>query len=155
MKAELNLLVAWLWILLGFISGLVLGLFFQRESWLGGYASFKRRMYRLAHISFFGLGFVNFLFALTPKNIPATGPLVEIASWTFVLGALTMPLCCVVMAHYPKAQMIFAVPVVCLIFGGGLTLTLLVHKVEIAGTANTTAIASFTVQPSITTNSLP
>jgi len=51
-----NLIAAWLGIPLGFGSGLVLGLFFQRENWLGGYSSPKRRLYRLAHISFFGLG---------------------------------------------------------------------------------------------------
>src|SRR3974390_968490 len=111
MKTNFNLLVAWLWILLGFVSGMLLGLFFHRENWLGGYASFKRRMYRLGHISFFGLGVVNFIFALTLKIFPANGPLMDAASWLFILGALTMPLCCVVMAHFPKAHLIFAVPV--------------------------------------------
>jgi hypothetical protein len=65
MKTNLNLLVAWLWILLGFVSGMLLGLFFHHEKWLGGYASFKRRLYRFAHISFFGLGAVNLLLCLT------------------------------------------------------------------------------------------
>ena len=68
MKANLNLLIAWLWILLGFGSGMIQGLFFHDEHWLGGYASFRRRMYRLAHISFFGLGAVNLLFCLTVQN---------------------------------------------------------------------------------------
>ena len=146
MKTNLNLLIAWLWILLGFVSGMVLGLFFHRQDWLGGYAGFKRRMYRLAHISFFGLGFVNFIFALTLKNFPAAGPLVEVAAWLFILGALTMPLCCVVMAHFPKAHLIFAVPVVSLILGGALTLTSLIHENKSAGTANTTVTS---IQPSI------
>jgi hypothetical protein len=145
MNTNLNLLIAWLWIVLGFLSGMVLGLFFHHEKWLGGYASFKRRMYRLAHISFFGLGFVNFIFALTLKNISLAGPLLEAASWLFILGALTMPLCCVVMAHAPKAHLIFAVPVVSLMLGGVLTLTLLVHETKTTGTANTIASNS---QPS-------
>ncbi|MBI2946247.1 MAG: hypothetical protein HYY23_01270 [Verrucomicrobia bacterium] len=41
---QLNLVVAWSWILIGFISGMVLRLNFPREDWLGGYASFKRRL---------------------------------------------------------------------------------------------------------------
>ena len=53
---------------------MVLGLFFHRENWLGGYASLKRRMYRLGHISFFGLGAVNLLFWLTVKSLPALSP---------------------------------------------------------------------------------
>jgi len=122
MKFHLNLVIAWLWILLGFVSGMVLGLFFHRENWLGGYASFKRRLYRLAHISFFGLGAVNLLFCLTVQNFSLAGPLVHFASLAFITGAIAMPVCCVVMAHFPKAHMIFAVPVVSLIAGGILTL---------------------------------
>jgi hypothetical protein len=120
MKSNPNLILAWLWILLGFVSGMVLGMFFHGENWLGGYGSFKRRMYRLGHISFFGLGAVNLLFCLTVQNFVLAGPLVHFASLAFIVGAIAMPLCCVVMAHFPKAHMIFAVPVVSLITGGTL-----------------------------------
>ena len=77
MKSNPNLFLAWLWILLGFVSGMVLGMFFHGENWLGGYGSFKRRMYRLGHISFFGLGAVNLLFWLTVQNISLAGPLAQ------------------------------------------------------------------------------
>ncbi len=125
MKSNLNLILAWLWILLGFTSGMVLGMFFHGERWLGGYGSFQRRMYRLGHISCFGLGAVNLLFWLTLQSMsPPAGPLAGAASWAFIVGAVTMPVCCVVMAHFPKAHLIFAVPVVSLIWGGVLTLIL-------------------------------
>lgn len=78
-------------------------------------------MYRLSHISCFGLGAVNLLFCLTVQNFLLTGQLTGVASWSFIIGALTMPLCCVVMAHFPKAHLIFAVPVVSLIAGAALT----------------------------------
>ncbi len=122
MKSNPNLILAWLWILLGFTSGMVLGMFFHGENWLGGYASFKRRMYRLGHISFFGLGAVNLLFCLTVQNFSLAGPLIHFASLAFIIGAIAMPVCCVVMAHFPKAHLIFAVPVVSLITGAVLTL---------------------------------
>ena len=122
MKSNPNLFLAWLWILLGFGSGLVLGLFFHRENWLGGYGSLKRRMYRLGHISFFGLATVNLLFWLTLQQIPQPGPLAGMASWAFMVGAITMPVACVVMAHFPRTHLIFAVPVISLIAGGTLTL---------------------------------
>ena len=121
---QLNLLFAWLWILLGFGSGLILGLFFHGENWLGGYGGWKRRLYRLAHISFFGLGAVNLLFWLTCQRLPPPALPGVAASWTFLLGGVTMPVCCVVMAHYPKARLVFAVPVLCLLAGGALTLAL-------------------------------
>src|SRR5258708_29601808 len=105
--ANLNLAMAWLWIVLGFASGFVLGCFFHRENWLGGYASHKRRLYRLAHISFFGLGLVNLCFYLTAKGWADQGGQVEVASWALVVGALTMPVCCVAMAHQPRMQVLF------------------------------------------------
>jgi len=122
MKSNANLFLAWLWILLGFVSGMWLGLFFHDENWLGGYGSFKRRMYRLGHISFFGLGAVNLLFCLTAQNFSLEGALLHFASLAFIAGAIAMPLCCLVMAHFPKARMLFAVPVISLITGGLLTL---------------------------------
>lgn len=118
--AQLNLLFAWLGILLGFVSGMFLGFFFQREDWLGGYGSFPRRLYRLGHISFFGLGVVNLMFHFTVQTF-ARDALITAAGWFFILGAMTMPVCCVVMAHVPRAKMLFAVPVLNLITGGTLT----------------------------------
>lgn len=112
---------------MGFASGMVLGLFFHRENWLGGYASLKRRMYRLGHISFFGLGAVNLLFWLTVKNLSDPGPHVFIASWAFIIGAITMPLCCAIMAHFPKLHLVFAVPVVSLLVAGALTITAIIR----------------------------
>jgi hypothetical protein len=121
-SCSINLMAAWAGILLGFLSGMLLGMFFHREAWLGGYGSFRRRMYRLGHISFFGLGAVNLFFWLTVKLSPLAGAPVNVASGAFILGAITMPLCCVVMAHFPKLHLSFAVPVVSLITGGLLTL---------------------------------
>jgi len=119
---QLNLLLAWLWLLLGFLTGMVLGMFFHDEKWLGGYASHKRRMYRLGHISFFGLGTVNLMFHFTAQLFGASNSILALASWALVVGAITMPLCCAVMAHLPKAYLVFTVPVLSLIVGGTLTL---------------------------------
>jgi hypothetical protein len=118
---ELNLLAAWIGILMGFLSGAALGLFFHRDHWLGGYGSFKRRLYRLGHISFFGLGVVNLLFYFTVRSF-AVNSLIMMAGWTFMVGAISMPLCCVIMAHFPRARMLFSLPVVSLIAGGVLTI---------------------------------
>ena len=122
MDVKLNLIIAWTWILLGFAGGTVLGLFFHQETWLGGYTTFKRRLYRLAHISCFGLGTANLLFAVTTRNWLGHSCLTGFASCAFVLGAVTMPLCCVTTAHFPKARALFAVPVVNLLAGGVLVL---------------------------------
>src|SRR5437879_6465944 len=87
--AHLNLILAWLWIVLGFAVGFFLGLNFHKERWLGAYAGFRRRLYRLAHISFFGLAWVNFLFYLTARSFTHASIPVTVASWGFVLGVVT------------------------------------------------------------------
>lgn len=120
--AQLNLLLGWLGIVLGFASGFLLGLFFHREDWLGGYTSFKRRLYRLAHISFFGLAITNFLFYFTAREFNHPSPAVTIASWGFVAGAVSMPICCLIMAHCPRLRALFLIPVASLITAGTLTL---------------------------------
>jgi len=153
MKSELtqiNLALAWLWILMGFVSGMVLGMFFRGENWLGGYASFKRRMYRLGHISFFGLGAVNLLFCFTVQNFALSGELVHFASLAFVTGSIAMPLCCLVMAHFPQAHLIFAVPVISLIAGGLMMLALVAHDSKAIGAANTASNPAD--HPSLTIN---
>jgi hypothetical protein len=119
---HLNLVLAWSWILLGFLSGMVLGLNFHREDWLGGYGSFARRLCRLGHISFFGLGTINLFFYLTVRTLPAIGAPGLTASWAFILGAVAMPICCFVTAFKPELRSLFAIPVVSLISGGSLFL---------------------------------
>lgn len=118
---QINLLAAWVGILLGFLSGFALGLGFHRENWLGGYGSFTRRLYRLAHISLFGLGAVNLFFYFTARVLPAS-TMLSLSSSAFITGAITMPICCLIMAHFPNTRMLFALPVVSLVSGGILTL---------------------------------
>lgn len=119
---QLNLTLAWLWVFLGFASGFYLGLHFHKEDWLGGYGSRKRRLYRLGHISFFGLAIINLMFYFTARSLATTGLPVAVASWSFIVGAVTMPVCCLIMAHRPKLRLLFAIPVSSLILAGALTL---------------------------------
>jgi hypothetical protein len=118
----INLAMAWLWMLAGFLSGMLLGLGFHDEKWLGGYASHRRRLYRLGHISFFGLGIVNLAFYVTVRLAGIAGARVDGAAAAFVIGAMLMPACCVLMAHFPKTRMLFAAPVISLMSGAVLVL---------------------------------
>lgn len=103
-----------------------MGLFFHRENWLGGYASHKRRLYRLAHVSFFGLGATNLLFGLTAMAIGANGSDLHIASALLVLGGITMPAVCCLFAHHRKLHVLFGVPVVSLLAAATMTLLALI-----------------------------
>ena len=129
---QFNLLVAWIWILLGFLSGAVLGTRFHHEDWLGGYGSLKRRLYRLGHISFFGLAAMNLLFYFTALSAPLELATASWASRGFLLGAFTMPLCCAVMANFPKSHYLFAVPVISLLTASTLTIRGIIQTLKVA-----------------------
>ncbi|MFC1661745.1 hypothetical protein ACFL3S_09890 [Gemmatimonadota bacterium] len=119
---QLNLTLAWIWIVLGTILGLILGSFFHREDFLDGYGSFKRRLYRLAHVAFFGLAILNILFFFTFRILPTPSAWLAVASWSFVVGALSMPTCCILVAHQPRLRNLFAIPVGSVLLGSILTL---------------------------------
>jgi len=101
----------WLGMLLGVISGALIGLFFHREEWMGGYASYRRRLTRLGHISFFGLAFVNFCFAFTQAVLPLTAPWNHVALGCFLTGAATMPSVCFLSAWRKPFRHLFFIPV--------------------------------------------
>lgn len=117
----LNETFGWLWIVLGLISGSLLGMKFQGEKWLGGYGSHQRRLIRLGHISFFGLGILNILFAHSLERIHLSPVSLTLASRSLMLGALTMPVCCGLMAWKRGLQPFFIVPVLSSLIGGVLT----------------------------------
>jgi hypothetical protein len=104
----------------GLLSGAALGLGFHRPDWLGGYASHRRRLYRLAHISLFGLALLNALGFFTVRLALTITPAVMVAGWALIAGALTMPVGCVVLAHRPNwpPVLLFAVPVGSLFVAG-------------------------------------
>ena len=106
-----NLLAGWLGILGGVASGAVIGLFFHREDWMGGYSSYRRRLTRLGHISFFGLGFLNMMFALTTSLVALSPTAQRLASLGLIVGAVTMPLCCFLSAWRKPFRHLFPIPV--------------------------------------------
>ena len=102
---------AWSGMLAGVLSGALIGLYFHREDWMGGYDSFRRRLTRLGHISFFGLGFINFLFAVTHHVVHLTASYALLAAWAFAVGAITMPACCFLSAWRKPLRRLFPIPV--------------------------------------------
>ena len=117
----LNFYAGWELILAAFVSGAGIGLFFHRETFWGGYASFRRRIVRLGHIALAALGMINLLFAMT---VPPTQ---RIASILLVVGAVSMPVVCFLSGWKPAFRNLFFVPVISLVvavililFGGAI-----------------------------------
>lgn len=90
----LSLQAGWIGFLFGVLSGALIGLKFHQADWLGGYGSFRRRMLRLGHIACFGMGLMNILFALSLGLLPLEGLYVQLASVSWLVALISMPLCC-------------------------------------------------------------
>jgi hypothetical protein len=113
----LNLIGGWLGMLAGVLTGGMIGLFFYRDDWMGGYGSFRRRLPRLGHISFFGLGFLNLMFAATAGQLFLRGGYLRIASVALIVGAITMPICCFLAAWRKPMRHLFPIPVAAVTVG--------------------------------------
>lgn len=105
----INSIAAWIGFAGGCISGAVTGLFFHQQDWLGSYTSWPRRLIRLAHISFFGIGFLNLGLGLTCKSFGFEAP---VASILMLIGAVAMPAVCYASAFRPAFRNLFFIPVI-------------------------------------------
>ena len=105
----INIQVAWAGFLLGCVAGAVTGLFFHDPEWLGGYASWPRRMIRLGHISFFGLGLLNLFFALTARTLGMETGLGAVSK-LLILAAIAMPAVCYLSAWKKPFRHLFFIP---------------------------------------------
>ena len=99
--------------------GKVHDFYFHDDNWLGGYTSWTRRMTRLGHIAFFGIGFVNLAYALTINALGLLDPS-PWPSWLFIIGAIGMPLVCYLSAFMKPLRHLFFIPVVCLLAGAAI-----------------------------------
>ncbi len=117
----INLHAAWAGFLLGCLAGAGPGLFFHRGDWLGGYASWPRRMMRLAHIAFFGLGLINLSFVLTATTLGLEGGL-RATSVLLLVGAAAMPAVCYLAAWRPVFRHLFFIPATAVTVGVALFL---------------------------------
>jgi hypothetical protein len=117
----LNWYAGWGLLLLAFVTGAGLGLFFRDDDFWGGYTSFRRRIVRLGHIALAALGMVNLLYALSPWPEPSRWQAVP-ASAFFVIGAVSMPAVCFLTGWKKTFYIWFVIPVASLISACLLTL---------------------------------
>ena len=114
---SIMLKAVWSGMLLGIVSGALIGMFFHRDEWMGGYGSFRRRLARLGHISFFGLAFVNLGFAFTLHSSSVGLSYATVAMWGFLIGAAAMPAVCFLSAWRKIFRHLFFIPVLGVLTG--------------------------------------
>lgn len=117
-----SLMTGWVGFLGGVVSGAIMGLMFHRENWLGGYGSQPRRMVRLGHISFFGIGLINLFYALSlgPLGVPTAAA--RIGSIALLVALVMMPTICFLTAWKKNCRHLFFIPVLSTATGIGVIL---------------------------------
>jgi hypothetical protein len=106
------MVAGWIGMVLGLLAGASIGLFFHQENFAGGYVSFRRRLMRLGHVAFFGLGILNVLYALTIDVLVVQLRFPVLASSSLIVGAILMPLVCFLSAWKMPFRHLFAIPVI-------------------------------------------
>lgn len=117
----LNWYAGWTLILSAFVTGAIIGVFFHRDDFWGGYNSFRRRIVRLGHISQAALGILNVLYSLSSAPVSGSDES-RTASWCFVAGGVAMPLVCFFSGWNEKLRYLFFLPVALLIVAAIATL---------------------------------
>ena len=105
----INIQAGWVGFALGCVAGAVIGLFFHDPNWLGGYASWPRRMLRLGHIALFGIGILNLFFGLTVRALGLT----DVPMWIshlLLVAAVGMPTVCFLAAWKKPFRHLFFIP---------------------------------------------
>lgn len=113
---DINAIAAWVGVLLGVISGAIVGIWFHQDHWLGGYGSWRRRMVRLGHIAFFGIAMLNLGYALTVRSVGWTPP-PRVAADALAAAVVLMPAICFLSAWRKPMRRLFPIPVACVLAG--------------------------------------
>jgi hypothetical protein len=101
--------------LLGAVSGLVIGLWsfggpFPEPAWVGSYSELPRRLIRLAHIALFALGMINLMLARQHAGIDLPEQATRLALAAMNVGTLLMPALLFATVFLPAAKYLLAVP---------------------------------------------
>lgn len=110
-----NRQIGWVCAALGAFTGLIMGLWsfdgpVTVPGWLGEYSATARRLARLGHIAFFGLGILNLLLA-RELTLSALGQRAKrVASVSMNFGNIFLPLTLFGAAAYAPLKYLMAVP---------------------------------------------
>lgn len=116
-RTSLNLAVGWASLAVGAITGLVLGIWsfggpIPVPEWIGDYDALPRRLLRLGHIAFFGLGILNIALAHHLRRTRTFGFPSGLSLGAMNLGNIFLPLTLIAAAAYEPAKYLMSLPAI-------------------------------------------
>ncbi len=111
----MNRTIGWWSIAAGVATGLVMGLWsfdgpLPVPGWLGEYGDTARRLARLGHIAFIGLGMLNILLDRELPDSALTEERRRVAARAMNVGNLLLPVLLFAAAAWPPAKYALAIP---------------------------------------------
>jgi hypothetical protein len=113
--ADFSRAIALTSMLLGAVSGLVIGLWsfggpLPEPAWVGGYSELPRRLIRLAHIALFALGMINLMLTRQHAGFDLPERATRLALAAMNVGTLLMPALLFATVFVPPMKYLLAVP---------------------------------------------
>ena len=110
-----NRIVGWCSFVLGITAGLIMGMWsfngpLPVPEFLGEYDDVSRRLARLGHIAFFGLGIINLLLARELPRLTLKPTIRRVASAAMNFGNLFLPLTLLAAAAYHPLKYLMPIP---------------------------------------------
>lgn len=110
-----NVAIGWTSLVAGALTGLVLGLWsfagpFPVPDWIGAYDDLSRRLLRLGHIAFFGLGILNIMLARHLGRPRARAPGARLALGAMNFGNVALPLTLIAAAIHEPLKYLMTLP---------------------------------------------
>lgn len=114
-RPTFNCAVGWSSLAIGAITGLVLGMWsfggpIPVPEMVGNYDALPRRLLRLGHIAFFGLGILNIMLARQLGSRHRSEPSMRLALGAMNFGNVGLPLTLIVAAFFEPAKYLMSVP---------------------------------------------
>jgi hypothetical protein len=111
----MNRTIGWFSLAMGVATGLVMGLWsfdgpMATPAWLGEYGDTSRRLARLGHIAFIGLGLINILLAHELPHSSLDARARRIASSQMNFGNVLLPITLFAAAAWRPAKFAMAIP---------------------------------------------
>lgn len=123
---DLNIVFGWLWMNMGFITGLLMGLKAEQfglntlkegPTWLDGYGSIPRRLIRLGHVAFIMLPVLNILYGQFIDGAALSHAWKLTGSYAMIAGAVGIPLLCFGAAFYRPLKILLGLPASAILLG--------------------------------------
>ena len=111
--------IAWCSILMGALSGAVMGLWsfdgpFPTPEWIGDYDALPRRFLRLAHVAMFALGFLHMLVARQISESPVSPKVDRLGLNAMAIGNVLMPTILIGAALWEPLKYLTTIPTMAL-----------------------------------------